>query len=60
MKKNYYLLTYENLFEKGEKSEQLGKIIGYLNHLNGVVQNDELREIYGKYIPQISAMFIKK
>lgn len=50
-------LTYENLFEKSKKSEHLSKIISYLNHLNGVVQSDELRDIYGKYIPQISAMY---
>lgn len=50
-------LTYENLFEKGEKSKQLSKVLSYLNHLNGVVQNEELREIFGKYVPQISAMY---
>lgn len=49
--------TYENLFEKGLKSKQLVKVLSYLNHLNGVVQNEELRDIYGKYVPQISAMY---
>lgn len=49
--------TYENLFEKGNKSKQLSKVLSYLNHLNGVVQNEELREIFGKYVPQISAMY---
>lgn len=50
-------LTYENLFEKGSKSKQLSKVLSYLNHLNGVVQNEELRDIFGKYVPQISAMY---
>lgn len=50
-------LTYENLFEKGYKSKQLSQVLSYLNHLNGVVQNDQLREIFGKYVPQISAMY---
>lgn len=49
--------TYENLFEKGEKSQQLSQVLSYLNHLNGVVQNDQLRDIFGKYVPQISAMY---
>lgn len=50
-------LNYENLFEKGYKSKQLSEVLSYLNHLNGVVQNDELRDIFGKYVPQISAMY---
>lgn len=50
-------LNYENLFEKGFKNKQLSKVLSYLNHLNGVVQNEELREIFGKYVPQISAMY---
>lgn len=49
--------NYENLFEKGFKSKQLSKVLSYLNHLNGVVQNEDLRNIYGKYVPQISAMY---
>lgn len=49
--------TYENLFEKGFKGKQLSKVLSCLNHLNGVVQNEELREIFGKYVPQISAMY---
>lgn len=50
-------LTYENLFEKSPKSQQLSQVLSCLNHLNGVVQNDDLRDIFGKYVPQISAMY---
>lgn len=49
--------NYENLFEKGSKSKQLSKVLSILNHLNGVVQNEDLRDIFGKYVPKISAMY---
>lgn len=50
-------LTYENLFEKSFKFKHLQVVLSYLNHLNGVVQNEELRDIYGTYVPQIKSIF---
>lgn len=50
-------LNYENLFEKAPKNKQLRKVLMYLNHLSGVMQNDELREIFGQYVPKISSMY---
>jgi oligopeptidase A len=54
---NNQKLTYFDLFESDEKSEQLSSVVGYLNHLNSVVQTDEIRDIYGKYMPQISSLY---
>jgi oligopeptidase A len=50
-------LNYENLFEKSPKNKRLSKILSYLNHLNGVIQNEELKDIFGKYVPQIDSIY---
>lgn len=50
-------INYESLFESKKEAEQLSAVFHYLSLLNSTMQTPEIKDIYERYVPEVSNVF---